>query len=283
MTNIKTAVEIKTSSELKPFIRWAGGKQKLINEIFSHLKLENVNRYFEPFLGGGSFYFKGDFNHAVLSDLNPNLINCYQQIRDDVDAVYDGLMQYRIPVAQETYYRVREEFNFHNGEQSVEQAVRFIFLNRTSFNGIYRVNKKGLYNVPFGKENPAFTSIELLRKISEKLANVEMFNGYYEEIQPMLQENDLVYLDPPYPKLSKTAFFNNYTLDKFDDEEQVELANFANEQSANGVKIVISNADIESIRELYNNNWKIIECSAYRVISCKKKKIKVKELIIKNF
>lgn len=282
MTKIKTTIADESTIEVKPFIRWAGGKQKLINEIYSHISFENINRYFEPFLGGGSFFFKGNFSQAVLSDLNPNLINCYQKIRDNVDEVYEGLIQFQLPVQPDTYYRVREEFNLNNGEQTIEQAVRFIFLNRTSFNGIYRVNKKGFYNVPFGKKDPAFSSLELLKSISQKLQNIEIFNGYYEEIQPMLTENDLVYLDPPYPKLSNTAFFNNYTLDKFDDQEQIDLANFANEQAANGVKIVISNADLEAIRTLYQG-WNIVECDACRVISCKKEKIKVKELIIKNF
>jgi DNA adenine methylase len=268
--------------ELKPFIRWAGGKQKLINEIFNAIDFNGVQNYFEPFLGGASFFLKGTFSHSFLSDLNPNLINCYQQIKNNPEAVFNGLKEFTIPVIPETYYFIRDLFNQHNGEQTLEQAIRFIFLNRTSFNGIYRVNKSGFYNVPFGKENPAFSSIEHLKSISIKLQNTTIFNDYYDSIENSTQENDLIYLDPPYPKLSETACFNHYTLDKFDHEEQVKLSEFALRQSVKGCKVVMSNADIMEIRDLYAN-WNIIECSAYRYISCKKEKIKVKELIIKNF
>src|SRR5690606_33869649 len=153
-------------------------------------------------------------------------------------------------------------------------AVRFIFLNRTSFNGIYRVNKKGKYNVPFGKPNPAFSSLKNLRDVSAKLQSAELSYDYYDSIENLTQEGDLIYLDSPYPKLSNTAYFNHYTLDKFDQSSQEELAAFANNQSQKGCKVVISNADLDVIRELYNN-WQIIECSAYRFISCKKEKIKV--------
>ncbi len=273
----------KTSEQgLKPFIRWAGGKQNLIKEIYKNLNFTDVNRYFEPFLGGASFFMNGNFQHSFLSDLNPNLTNCYQQIKDNPGAIFQGLSTFITPVTQETYYSIRNEFNLHNGQQTLEQAVRFIFLNRTSFNGIYRVNKSGLYNVPFGKPNPAFSTLEQLNNISNKLKSATIFNGYYDEISNLVLANDLIYLDPPYPKLSDTAYFNHYTLDKFDNNEQEKVAQFANDMRERGIKVVISNADLEQIRNLYTA-WNIIECSAYRYISCKKEKIKVKELIIKNF
>lgn len=272
----------KENINVKPFIRWAGGKQNLIDEIYSILNFTDVGRYFEPFLGGASFFLKGNFNQSFLSDLNPNLINCYEQIKKNPESIYNRLKEFKIPVIESKYYKVREEFNKHNGEQTLEQAIRFIFLNRTSFNGIYRVNKSGKYNVPFGKENPAFSSLEHLKLISKKLQTATLFNDYYDSIENITQENDLIYLDPPYPKLSDTAFFNHYTLDKFDQNEQERLAEFALRQSNNGCKIVISNADLEVIRNLYQD-WEIRECSTYRYISCKKERIKVKELIIKNF
>jgi DNA adenine methylase len=272
----------KRNKSLKPFIRWAGGKQNLINEIFSNLDLNNIDRFFEPFLGGASFFLKSDFNQSFLSDLNPNLINCYQQIKNDPDSIFTGLLDFKTPIKEKIYYDIRDKFNKHNGEQTLEQAIRFIFLNRTSFNGIYRVNKSGKYNVPFGKSNPAFSSLEHLRDVSTKLQKANLSFDYYDSIENTTQEGDLIYLDPPYPKLSDTAYFNHYTLDKFDQNSQEELAEFAQNQSRKGCKVVISNADLEDIRVLYNN-WEIIECSTYRFISCKKEKIKVKELIIKNF
>ena len=272
----------RENKSLKPFIRWAGGKQNLINEIFSNLDFNNIDRFFEPFLGGASFFLKSDFNQSFLSDLNPNLINCYEQIKNDPQSVFDGLSEFVTPVTDSLYYYIRDEFNKHSGDQTLEQAVRFIFLNRTSFNGIYRVNKSGKYNVPFGKSNPAFSSLDHLKDVSVKLQSATLSFDYYESIENLTQQGDLIYLDPPYPKLSDTAYFNHYTLDKFDQNSQEELADFARLQSKKGCKVVISNADLEDIRTMYND-WEIIDCSAYRFISCKKAKVKVKELIIKNF
>lgn len=277
-----TDIEIKSlTTAVKPFIRWAGGKQNLIDEIFKLVDVKAVNRYFEPFLGGASFFLKGNFSHSFLSDLNPNLINSYEQIKRNPKDVYEGLSRFIVPVTQKTYYRIREEFNQHIGELNLDQAIRFIFLNRTSFNGIYRVNKSGKYNVPFGKPNPAFTTLEQLKKISIKLQSATLFSGYFDEIGNLVQKNDLVYLDPPYPKLSDTAYFNHYTLDKFDEKQQEKVAEFAQYLANRGCKVIISNADLRVIRELYSE-WHIEECSTYRYISCKSDRIKVKELIIRN-
>lgn len=273
---------LKKHENVKPFIRWAGGKQNLIKEIYDNLDLNGVNRLFEPFLGGASFFLFGEFEYSYLSDLNFNLTNCYQQIKLNPKGIYDGLSRYLIPVTPDVYYHERDVFNYHNGEQTLDQAIRFIFLNRTSFNGIYRVNKSGIYNVPFGKPNPAFTSLEHLEKISRKLQQTTIFNAYYDEIEKLVQPNDLIYLDPPYPKLSDTAYFNHYTLDKFDNKEQEKVSMFAKRIQAKGCKIVVSNADLPEIRELYSS-WNISECSTFRYISCKKDRVKVKELIIKNF
>ncbi len=273
---------IPKEERLKPFIRWAGGKQNLIKEIYSHISLQKINTFFEPFLGGASFFLNGSFKRSFLSDLNPNLTNCYEQIKRDPISVHKGLKQFKTPVKSETYYEVRDKFNKHNGEQTLDQAIRFIFLNKTSFNGIYRVNRSGLYNVPYGKPNPSFSSLNHLIKISEKLQKASIFNGYYDEIESLVVKNDLIYLDPPYPKLSDTAYFNHYTLDKFGHDEQIKVAEFADRMNKKGASVIISNADLIEIRELYKK-WKIIECSTYRYISCKKERIKVKELIIKNF
>ncbi len=274
--------EFNKDEKLKPFIRWAGGKQNLIKEIYETLDLNGVQRFFEPFLGGASFFLQGKFKYSYLSDLNSNLVNCYKQIKQNPKGVFDGLSRYRIPVAPDVYYYEREVYNEHNGDQTLDQAIRFIFLNRTSFNGIYRVNKSGAYNVPFGKPNPAFSSLEHLEKISLKLQQTTIFSGFYDEIEQLVQANDLIYLDPPYPKLSDTAYFSHYTLDKFDNREQEKVAMFAKRLQDKECKVVVSNADLPEIRELYSC-WQISECSAFRYISCKKNRIRVKELIIKNF
>ncbi len=267
---------------LKPFIRWAGGKQNLIKEIFNNFNINGATRYFEPFLGGASFFLYGNFEYSFLSDLNSNLTNCYQQIKINPESIFEAINKFEQPVNPTTYYSIRQDFNENNGQQTIEQAVRFIFLNRTSFNGIYRVNKSGEYNVPFGKPNPAFPSLEQLKMISLKLQHSSIFHAFYDEIEDLVQPKDLIYLDPPYPKLSDTAYFNHYTLDKFDNSEQKKVALFAERLWNRGCRVIISNADLSEIRALYSN-WEISECSAYRFISCKKNKVKVKELIIKNF
>ncbi|MBK7107223.1 MAG: Dam family site-specific DNA-(adenine-N6)-methyltransferase [Ignavibacteriae bacterium] len=275
-------MNLHLNESIKPFIRWAGGKQNLINEIFKFVNGFKINRYFEPFLGGGSFFLKGSFSKAYLSDMNSNLINTYNQIKYNYKDVYNGLKKFRIPVSEKTYYRIRENFNRSINEPTLDQAIKFIFLNKTSFNGIYRVNKSGNYNVPFGKSKPSFLPLEQFKILSEKLNNAEIFTSHYQEIISLVEENDLVYLDPPYPRISSTASFNHYTLEKFDEEEHGKVALFAEKLSKKGCKVIISNADVDSIKELYSN-WDIYSTNAYRYISCKKDKIKVKELIIKNY
>jgi DNA adenine methylase len=285
MCKMKEQIILEVSEreeQLKPFIRWAGGKQNLIQEILANLDLNGVKRFFEPFLGGASFFLHSNFEFSFLSDLNSNLTNCYQQIKLDPKGVFEGLSKYKIPVDPNIYYEEREAFNENSGKQTLKQAVRFIFLNRTSYNGIYRVNKLGAYNVPFGKSNPAFSSLRHLQRISSKLQRATIFAGFYDEIEDLVGIGDLIYLDPPYPKLSDTAYFNHYTLDKFDNNEQKKVAKFAGRLKEKGCKVVISNADLLEIRDLYTD-WDISECTTFRYISCKKDRIKVKELIIKNF
>ncbi|MEO7175890.1 MAG: Dam family site-specific DNA-(adenine-N6)-methyltransferase [Saprospiraceae bacterium] len=269
-------------TSIKPFIRWAGGKQSLIGEIYTHVPDNVSGTLFEPFLGGGSFFLNGNFGFAYLSDLNANLINCYNQIKANPSEISARLNSFRIPVSPDLYYKIRIKFNKHTGEESIDQAVRFIFLNKTSFNGIFRVNQSGEYNVPFGKPKPAFPTLEHLTLTSQKLQQAALSFGHYNENKDKVSKGDFIYLDPPYPRLSDTSYFNHYTLDKFDNLEQEKLASYASEMSRKGARILISNADLDVIRDLYNN-WNIAECSTYRSVSCKSVKIKVKELIIKNY
>lgn len=272
----------KDEVSVKPFLRWAGGKQSIIKAIFDRINIENVETYFEPFLGGASFFLNGNFKYSFLSDLNPNLINCYIQIKNNPQEIYNKLKSFSIPVDPLQYYKIREDFNNSVGQQTIEQAIRFIFLNKTSFNGIYRVNNKGIYNVPFGKGNPSFPDLVQLLAISEKLRNAHLFSGYYDEIDEMVKANDLIYLDPPYPRLSETSYFNHYTLNKFDTLEQIKLAGFAHRMKKKNCKVVISNADLPLIHSLYTD-WNISYLDVTRFISCKKERFKVKELVIKNF
>lgn len=268
---------------LRPFIRWAGGKQNLVKYLLQNLPNEEaINKYWEPFLGAGSLFFSNGFTNAELSDVNQHLINAYQQIKNDPENVHRRLLHHKRIFTKKYYYELRDTYNRHLHQNTVEQAARFIFLVHTCFNGIYRVNAKGEYNVPIGKLKPSLPTLEHLRKISNKLQEIEIHTRSYEHILALVEERDFIYLDPPYPKLDEKEQFQQYTIDKFSREHQIELAAFANELHAQGCFVMISNSDIPMIRDFYHN-WTIREIPVVRYVSCKKTKIKLNELIIKNY
>ena len=266
---------------IKPFIRWAGGKQNLVKEISLNVP-QNFNVYFEPFLGAGSLFLQNNFENAVISDINPSLINAFRQIQINPLEVYKYLKINVDNFSSDYYYRLRDQFNSRINEESADIAAAFIFLVHTSFNGIYRVNKKGQYNVPFGKTNPAFPSLEHLNLVSSKLQGVIIENSMYQDIINKIEKNDFVYFDPPYPPLNQTSFFNQYSIQKFGDFQQEELSQISNELSQKGVNVMISNADLPFIRQLYKN-WNIETIKTIRYINCKAERKQVTELIIKNY
>lgn len=270
---------------MKPFLRWAGGKQNLIKDLLKYLPpTEKVNRYFEPFLGAGSLFFATEYKKCFLSDINKDLINCYRAIKKDPKLIAKSLERHNANYQKDEqyYYKVRDRFNEYLEEISLKQAARFIFLIHTSFNGIYRVNLKGKYNVPIGKRKPALPSFEYLNEISKKLKGNHLAKRSYNKILNMTKKGDFIYLDPPYPPINGTSFFQHYTKDKFSQKDQAKVADFANELNQKSCFVMISNANTEMIRKLYNN-WNINELETTRYISCKSKRIKVNELIITNF
>lgn len=268
---------------IRPFIRWAGGKQNLVKYLLQNLpEEESINKYWEPFLGAGSLFFSNGFTNAEISDVNVHLINAYRQIRDKPLSLHKRLQYHKKIFNKEYYYQLREIFNQHLCENTIEQAARFIFLVHTCFNGMYRVNAKGEYNVPFGKMEPCLPTLEHLKKISLKLQNIRIESRSYENILPLVNQGNFVYIDPPYPKLNEKEQFQQYTIDKFCQKDQIELAKFANSLHKKGCLIMISNSDIPLIRDLYKG-WKIKEVPVVRYISCKKDRVKINELIIKNY
>lgn len=276
-------LEVEPVNEhVKPFIRWAGGKQNLVVKLSEHLPKSISGSYFEPFLGAGSLFFYNNFNNPHLSDINPHLINSYISIRDYAEEVANRLVFHKKRVSKEYYYKLREYFNKRKGQFTIDQAAIFIFLVHTSFNGIYRVNKKGEYNVPFGKGKPAIPDITHLKKIQLKLKGATITNGMYEDIIPIIKPDDLVYFDPPYPPLNNTSFFQHYSIDKFPDKQQIELAEYAHNLNKIGAFVMISNAETPMIKNLYKD-WKIKKVSAYRYVNCKAERVAVNELIITNF
>jgi DNA adenine methylase len=268
---------------LRPFIRWAGGKQNLVKHLLKNLpKEENINKYWEPFLGAGSLFFSNGFTNAAISDVNEHLINAYQQIRNNPVAIHRRLSFHKKKFTPKYYYQLRCTYNKHLTQNTIEQAARFIFLVHTSFNGIYRVNAKGEYNVPIGKMNPSLPTLEHLQKISDKLQNIEIQTRSYEEILPLVKTGDFIYLDPPYPPLDWNSQLQQFTSDKFLEKHQNELASFSEKLKKKGCLVMMSNSKVPMIQKLYSN-WTIVEIPVVRYVSCKKERKKIKELLIMNY
>jgi DNA adenine methylase len=250
----------------KPFVKWAGGKRQLL-EILNEKAPKITGRYFEPFLGGGALFFSRLPMNATISDANEELINCYIVIRDDVEALIEDLRTHQN--TEEHFYKTRALDL--TSMTPLGRASRFIFLNKTCFNGLYRVNKKGLFNVPYGKyANPNFVDEKNLRAISAYLneANVEIICADYKTVLEKAVAGDFVFCDPPFQPTSKTASFTNYVKEGFGPEDQAELAELVKELGRRGVKVMLSNSNTDAIRDLYQE-FDVIPVMAKRSISCK--------------
>lgn len=293
---------------IKPFLKWAGGKGQLLSEIEKYYPFtdKKITKYAEPFVGGGAVLFdilgKYELKEIYISDINAELINTYYTIRDDIDELISILkvMQSEfvprdIEHRKIYYLDKRDRFNDLkvNGVESIniEKAALMIFLNKTCFNGLFRVNKKGLFNVPMGSyKNPLICDETNLRAVSEKLQGVTIVCGDYKESADFIDEKTFVYFDPPYRPITDTASFTAYTENLFDDEEQIELAEFVDDMDRKGAKIVISNSDPKNSNiednffdDIYSAH-KIKRIEATRMINCNSEaRGKIKELLISNF
>jgi len=250
----------------KPFVKWAGGKTRLLSQIRSKypdgLGCE-IDKYAEPFVGGGAVLFdvlnNYPIKHVYISDINRELICTYKIIKDNCSQLIDALRIYEgeyLPKCEnerkEVYYKKRDRFNVLKSDyvDSVELASLFIFLNRTCFNGLYRVNAKGGYNVPQGKyENPLICDESNLLAVSKVLQGVSIVCGDYKLSQDFIDNKTFVYFDPPYRPLSETSSFTAYTRDGFCDQAQIELAGFIDEMSGRGACILASNSDPKNIND----------------------------------
>jgi DNA adenine methylase len=240
----------------KPFVKWAGGKSRLVRELLSRIPGE-VRTYAEPFAGGGALFFalqesvaKGErrVRHAVLGDRNDELMATYRALKHDVGAVIAALAGYRYD--RELYYDVRARDV--RGESDVERAARFLFLNRTCFNGLWRVNAEGKFNVPFGRyKNPRIVDEPNLRAASEALAKADLVTDDYQAVTRKLGAGDFVYFDPPYMPLTKTATFTDYVPGGFAYAEHERLARELRSLKKRGVLAMLSNADTASTRDIF--------------------------------
>lgn len=233
----------------RPFLKWAGGKSKLVDSIFARFPT-SYGRYFEPFLGGGAVFFALKPKLATVADVNSELVTAYTAIRDNVDEVIDELRKHR--AEEEHFYAVRAAGR--DGLSACGVAARMIFLNRTCFNGLYRVNRSGQFNVPFGRyENPTIVDEDNLRAVSRALKRTDILNENVFATVERAKAGDLVYFDPPYDPVSKTASFVGYTNEGFGPAEQEKLAATFTALANRGVHVVLSNSDTPFIRKLYKD------------------------------
>ena len=289
----------------RPFVKWAGGKSQLL-EIIREEYPSKIKKYCEPFVGGGAVLFDvlGKFQpeEVLINDINKELINTYSQIKNNCDSLISRLSEIQseykncLPEGNKNlFYKNRERYNelklCSDDSENLEKAALFIFLNKTSFNGLYRVNSKGLFNVPFNNaKNPLLCDEENLRACSKFLQNVQMTVGDYSQCKNFIDENTFVYIDPPYRPLTSTAAFTSYSEKGFSDKEQIELAGFIEVLSAKGAKILASNSDPKNtdasdnfFDELYSN-FEIKRISASRMINSNaKKRGSISEILILNY
>ncbi|HEY0049590.1 MAG TPA: DNA adenine methylase [Pyrinomonadaceae bacterium] len=288
---------------MKPFLKWAGGKTQLIAEIQRNLPslvLSGRFTYIEPFVGSGAvlFWMLNNFPNlekAVINDINSDLINTYEIIRSspkelvsllrDFQSEFHGL-QNEEERKKEYYYEKRDLYNTRSTDETT-QAALFIFLNRTCFNGLYRVNKSNLFNVPMGSYKlPRICDEENISAVSDALQNVEILNDDFEKTLSHANENTFFYLDPPYKPLSATSSFNSYAENEFDDDEQIRLRDFCMKLDAQNSKWMLSNSDVGD-NDFFDSLFKafvIKRVDAKRIINSKAhKRGNLSELLITNY
>lgn len=256
-------------AKAKPFIKWVGGKSQLIEQLDAHLPADFGNwdnvTYIEPFVGGGAMLFYmlqryPNIQHAIINDINSDLVTCYKTVKDDSEYLIDSLRDIETAYLtihteegrKDFFLAARERYNKKNLDP-IENTTLFFFLNRTCFNGLYRVNKKGLFNVPFGKySNPTICDPNTIRKDSELLQRVEILNEDFETTFEHAHGNTLFYFDPPYRPLSDTSSFNDYTKDAFNDKAQIRLKEYCDRIHNAGFKFMLSNSDCRGKDETDN-------------------------------
>ena len=297
--------------KVRPFVKWAGGKSKLIPQMEQYypkeLKENKIDVYVEPFVGGGAILIdilkKYNIKKAYAFDINENLINCYNIIKDKVDSLVLNLKKLEKEYLKlddenrkEYYYDIRKKYNsinIENEKEAIEKTTYFIFLNKTCFNGLYRENRRGQFNVPIGKyKNPTICDEENLIELSKLIKNVIFIRGDYRESYKYIVENTFIYFDPPYRPINKTSSFTSYSKEDFNDENQKELGEYfrkINDNNSN-VKLMLSNSNPKNNNEeddffeqIYKG-FKIYEIKANRMInSNKEKRGKISELLIINY
>ena len=295
--------------KVRPFVKWAGGKTQLLSQINQYLPIEltdgKIKTYIEPFVGGGAVLIevlqKYDVENAIAFDINADLINCYLVVKNNVEELIKELaikeLKYKMledDKRKEYFYEIRTEYNSYELQDeviNVKRASEFIILNKTCFNGLYRVNSNNKFNVPFNNaKNPTICDTENLRNLSKLIQNVSFYCGDYRKAENFVNNKTFVYFDPPYRPLNATSGFTSYTKDDFDDEDQRNLGRFYKELSIKGAKLMLSNSNPKNVSteddffvDLYDG-FNLNEVLANRNINSKGNGRKpISELLITNY
>ncbi|MEH2027437.1 DNA adenine methylase [Nostoc sp.] len=273
-------IQVSKETSPRPFLKWAGGKSRLIQQYIPYFP-KSYKNYYEPFLGGGAVFFYLQPSAAILTDINAELINTYCCVRDHVEELIFILKEHKIQHDKDYYYSVRN----NSSGTDIEKAARLIYLNKTCFNGLYRVNSQGKFNVPLGRyKNPNICAEVLLKAASEALSTSKIKQTDFADVlNYATSSDDFIYFDPPYYPVSETSYFTAYSRYRFAEEQQVQLKDVFEKLAERGVKVMLSNSDCEFIRNLYRS-FNIYTISASRAINSNaKKRGKITELLVTSY
>lgn len=270
----------------RPFLKWVGGKRQLLPDLLLAIStFGSFNRYHEPFVGGGALFFELMRlemldKKSYLYDVNPNLMEAYHGVRDEIEKVIKNLKIHSSKHSEEYFYKIRSS----KYRVVASRTARIIYLNKTCFNGLFRENKKGQFNAPFGRyKNPTICDKDNLIKSSKSLKNTRLLTATFPEVLKYAKKGDLVYFDPPYMPISKTSDFTSYAKEKFTYELQLELSEVYKKLSSKGVKVILSNSKTDLTQELYKD-FTIKEVMATRLVnSVASKRGKIFEILVCNY
>ena len=287
-----TLVRGKFNPLVRPFLKWAGGKRQLLPEIVKYVpKRISKHTYYEPFIGGGALLFQLQPPKAVINDSNKELINCYKVIKDSLDELMEELSKDKYSNSETSYYEMRDldrSTKKYASLSEVEKAARIIYLNKTCYNGLFRVNSQGQFNVPFGRyKNPNFLDDAVLRAVNKYLNsnNITLLNQDFAEAVKDAKTGDFIYLDPPYDPVSETASFTGYDVNGFNRDEQERLKKEFDALHKRGCKVMLSNSCTDFILDLYKDYQDtIIKVRATRSINSNAlKRGMVDEVLVLNY
>ncbi|TRM10350.1 DNA adenine methylase [Lentibacillus cibarius] len=270
---------------LQPFLKWAGGKRQLLPEIRKYVP-NKFNTYYEPFVGAGAVLFDLQPKKAVINDVNVELINTYKVIKDHVDELVNDLKKHEND--KEYFYKVRDldrKEEFKNLTQ-IEKSSRVIYLNKTCFNGLFRVNSQGQFNVPFGRyKNPQIVNEIVLKAVNHYLNqnNVTILNDDFEEVVSSAKRGDFIYFDPPYDPVSDTSSFTGYSLGGFDKSEQERLRDTFVELDNRGCYVLLSNSATDFIKDIYKDYHIKVVSASRSINSNASKRGKIDEVLVMNY